>query len=153
MNKVLPTVNYIVTRSAELRNAFTSEFSAPVEFTCIFCHSEEEYQVFTREIETLGKIVETTQSGYTYLLDKPIATVAGLLRLVKIREADPTMSKRGDADFNTDYEDFKKRYGSDPKLELIKRSTFEMLRLSDPDFDVMACFSSIPKSHVLGIKF
>lgn len=122
-----------------------------MEFVCIFCHNEEEYREFTLEAETLGRIVETTPSGYTYLLDKPIATVAGPLRLVKIRKPDPKLTKRGDADFNTDYEDFKKRYGSDPKFELVKRPTFEMLRLSDPDFDVMTCFSSIPKSKELGI--
>lgn len=152
MNKVVPTVNYIVTRSVELKNTYTIELNAPVEFACIFCRSEEEYQAFTREIEALGKIVETTTSGYTYLLDKPIATIAGPLLLVKIRNPDPKISQRGDADFSTDYEDFKKRHGSDPKFEVITRPTFEMLRLSDSNFDVMACFSSIPKSKVLGIK-
>lgn len=152
MNKVLPTVNYIVTRSVELKNTYTTELNAPVEFACIFCRSEEEYLEFTREIETLGSIVETTPSGYTYLLSEPVATVAGPLRLVKIRRPDPKRHQRGDADFNTDYEEFKKRYGGDPKFERVIRPTFEMLRLSEPDFDVMACFSSIPKSKELGIK-
>lgn len=152
VDKLIKTVNYIVRRSAELKNTYTDAVAAPVEFACIFCQSEEEYRAFTREIEALGRIVETTPSGYTYLLDKPIATVAGPLRLVKIRKPDPKLTKRGDADFNTDYVAFKERYGSDPKFERVIRPTFEMLRLSAPDFDVMACFSSIPKSKELGVK-
>lgn len=152
MNKLTTTVTYIVTRSAELRNTYTNAVTAPIEFACIFCRSEEDYLEFTREIETLGRIVETTTSGYTYLLDKPIVTAAGPLRLVKIRKPDSLRSERGDADFNTDYKNFKKLYEGDPKFEFIKREKFEMLRLSDPSFEVMACFSSIPKSKVLGIR-
>lgn len=152
MNNLITTINYIVNRSTELKNKFTDASSAPVEFACIFCQNEEEYNKFTNEIETLGKVVETTPSGFTYLLVKPIETIAGPLRLVKIRKPDIQRSKRGDADFNTDYENFKKKYQSDSRFELVKRETFEYLRLSDPDFDVMACFSDIPKSKSLGIK-
>lgn len=152
MNDLITTVNYIVSRSTELKGKYTDASLAPVEFACIFCHSEEEYQEFTRIIQTIGKIIERTQSGYTYLLDEPIITVAGPLRLVKIRKPDPKRFERGDADFNSNYQNFKKLHEGDPKFELIKRETFEMLRLSHPEFDVMACFSSIPKSKLLGIK-
>ena len=48
---------------------------------------------------------------------------------------------------------FRKEYEGNPKFELVKRKTFEMLRLSDPEFDVMACFSSISKSKELGINY
>ena len=152
MGNFITTVNYIVRRSTQLKNTYTNVASAPVEFSCIFCQHEEEHKHFTNPIESLGKIVERTKSGFTYLLDKPLVTVAGPLRLVKIRKPDPQRPERGDADFNTDYNDFKKMYEGDPKFELIKRETFEMLRLSDPQFDVMACFSSIPKSKALGIR-
>lgn len=153
MKKIVKIVTYICKHTVELKNTFTDAHDVPIEFACVFCQSEEEYKMFTNAIQTLGKIVERTPSGYTYLLDEPIVTVAGPLRLVKIRRPDPKMLKRGDADFNTNYEDFKKRYGSDPKFELIKRPAFEMLRLSDPRFDVMACFSSIPKSKELGMNY
>ena len=153
MNKLITTIYYIIGHSTELKNTFTNASTAVVEFACIFCHNEEEYQTFTGIIQTLGKIVERTTSGYTYLLDEPIITAAGSLRLVKIRKPDPQIVTRGDADFNTNYESFKKRYGGNPRFELVKRPTFEMLRLSDPQFDVMACFSSIPKSKALGINY
>lgn len=123
-----------------------------MEFSCIFCQNEEEYKQFTGSIEALGRIAERTQSGFTYLLDKPIEIVAGPLRLVKIRKPDALRTERGDADFNIDYEIFKKKYQNNSGFELVKRETFEMLRLSDPKFDVMACFSDIPKSRVLRIK-
>lgn len=152
MNNLIKTINYIVSRSTELKNKFTNASTASVEFVCIFCQNDGEYQEFTLAIETLGKIAETTTSGFTYLLNEPIVTSAGPLRLVKVRKPDPKISKRGDADFNTDYQIFKEVHQGDPKFELIKRETFEMLRLSDPDFNVMACFSSIPKSKELGIK-
>lgn len=152
MNNLITTINYIVDRSTELKNKFTNASTAPVEFACIFCQNEEEYRMFTNSIQTLGKIVQNTQSGFTYLLDKPIKTVAGPLRLVKIRKPDTQRRERGDADFNTEYRKLKKRYQRNPKFELIKRDTFEMLRLSDPKFDVMACFSSVPMSKDLGIN-
>lgn len=69
MNNLIKTVTYIVDRSTELKNKFTNEISAPVEFACIFCQNEKEYKRFANLIEKLGKIAEKTQSGFTYLLD------------------------------------------------------------------------------------
>jgi len=152
MKNLIETVTYIIGRSTELKNKFTNAFTAPVEFACIFCQSEKEYRGFTNSIERLGKIVQNTPSGFTYLLNKPIRTEAGTLRLVKIRKPDPERKERGDADFNTDYKEFKKKYQDNPRFELVKRDTFEMLRLSDSNFDVMTCFSNIPLSKNLGIK-
>lgn len=152
MKNLITTINYIVSRSTELKNKFTNASLTPVEFSCIFCQNQEEYKHFTHSIEALGKIVEKTENGFTYLLDQPIITIAGPLRLVKIRKLDPQRPERGDADFNTNYKNFKEKYQKNSGFELIKRATFEMLRLSNPQFDVMACFSNIPKSQVLGIR-
>lgn len=152
MKKLINIINYISNLSTELKNKHTDEYDAPIEFVCIFCQNDKEFEVYTKSIEKIGKIVERTQSGFSYQLDKPIRTIAGPLRLVKIRKPDPNRPERGDADFNTDYQNFKKHHEGDPKFEFIKREKFEMLRLSHPEFDVMACFSNIPKSKVLGIK-
>lgn len=152
MKNVISTINYIVSQSTELKNTFTNISSVPVEFSCIFCQNEEEYERFMNEIKILGRIVERTQSGFTYLLDKPIQTIAGPLRLVKIRKPDVHRIEKGDADFNTDYKKFKDTYQNNSGFELVKRETFEMLRLTNLEFDVMACFSNVPKSKVLGIE-
>jgi hypothetical protein len=71
---------------------------------------------------------------------------------VKIRKTDPQRKECGDADFNTDYPKLKATYTHHPQFELIKREGFEMLRLSDSQFDVMACFSSVPMSKYLGLN-
>jgi hypothetical protein len=151
MDNLISTVNYIVSRSTELKNKFTDASLAPVEFACIFCKTDKEYDDLINTITPLGKIVESPGNGFTYFLDKPINTVSGPLRFVKIRKPDSLRQERGDADFNTNYQEFKKKYGNNPKYELVKRETFEYLRLSDPAFDVLACFSDIPKSKTLEI--
>lgn len=145
-------VIYIVDKSFNLKNKFTDAKNAPVEFACIFCQSEDEYQNLDRLVGERGNVVQETPSGKTYLLDRAIQTKAGPLKLLKIRKPDPARKERGDADFNTSYVEFKEKYSNDPKFELIKRDTFEMFRLSDPKFDVMSCFSSVPMSKDLGIK-
>ncbi|MBI2034628.1 MAG: hypothetical protein HYT11_02750 [Candidatus Levybacteria bacterium] len=150
MNDLIKTIQHIVSRSTELKNKYTDVSKAPVEFACIFCQSEEEYELFTNAIKPLGKIAEDTKNGFTYFLDNPITTASGPLRFVKIRKPD-FRKERGDADFNTDYRKFKEKYLNDPKFELVTYENFEMLRLSDYSFDVMACFSNISKSKVLGI--
>lgn len=145
-------IKYIVDKSAELKDKYTDATKAPVEFVCIFCQSEDEYKKFDELAKKYGKVAENTPTGYTYLLNDSIKTSAGPLRLLKIRKPDPERPGRGDADFNTNYSEFKKKYERKPNLELVKRDTFEMLRLSDPDFDVMACFSNVPQSKDLGIE-
>ena len=152
MDHLIKTIQHIVGRSADLKNKHTEETDAPVEFACIFCQNEDEYASFSQIIKPLGHIVENTETGFTYLLNEPVNTACGPLRLVKIRKPDQLRKERGDADFNTDYEMFKQKYVDQPNFELVKRDNFEMLRLSDPEFDAMACFSSIPKSKVLGVK-
>lgn len=152
MSDLITIIRYVVGRSTELKNKFTNASTSPVEFACIFCQDGKEYEKLTTAIQVLGKIIQNTPTGQTYLLNEPIRTVAGPLRLVKIRKPDNLRRERGDADFNTDYQNFKKRYRGDSRFELIKRETFEMLRLSDPDFDVMACFSNVPISRGLAIK-
>src|SRR4030042_2664323 len=130
MSNISRLINQIVDRSVQLKNKFSDEISSPIEFACIFCQNDNEYRKFTKEIETLGNKVEETPTGITYLLTNPIHTIAGSLRLVKIRKPD-FRKERGDADFNTNYRKLKEKYGNNPKFELVKYSAFEMLRLSD----------------------
>ncbi len=89
MNNLVTTINYIVSRSTKLKNKNTDAASAPVEFSCIYCQNEGEHIGFSDAIQTLGKIVEETPSGYTYLLNDSISTPSGPLRLVKVRKPDP----------------------------------------------------------------
>jgi hypothetical protein len=151
MDDLRTVVNQIVSKSVELKNKYTEEKTAPVEFACIFCQTDEEYKKFTDEVKELGKVVEDTPTGFTYLLSEPLQTIAGPLSLVKIRMPEKSRKERGDADFNTNYSEFKNKYLNQPNFELIKRDNFEMLRLSEPGNNVMVCFSNTPKSKLFGI--
>ena len=96
MNDLIKTIQYIVSESTNLKNKYADVPTAPVEFACIFCENENECKEFTSSIEKLGNIVERTPKGFTYLLEKPIMTIAGSLRFVKIRKPDPNRIERGD---------------------------------------------------------
>lgn len=138
------TVIYIVGESVKLKNEYTDEIHAKVEFGDVFARDENEYQQLTDVINKLGTVVFSGPTGNIYSLKNPIETVAGNLYLVKIRKPENKLRFRGDADFDTDYPKLKQKYQSNFNFELIVRDKFEMLRLSDPDFDVMTCFSNIP---------
>ena len=103
MEDLIPIVNYLVDKTAQMKNEFTDAVDVPIEFACIFCKSDKEYKHLTAEIQKLGKVVQDTPTGFTYLLNKPLETRAGTLRLVKIRKPDPQRKERGDTDFNTNY--------------------------------------------------
>ncbi|MEX0616739.1 MAG: hypothetical protein WD231_02935 [Candidatus Woykebacteria bacterium] len=152
MKDLISIVNYIVDKGVLMKNKYTNASDSPIEFACVFCQDEEEYKKLTKEVASLGKVVQDTHTGFTYLLNQPFNTKAGPLSLVKIRKPDPLRKERGDTDFNTDYPEFKKKYANKPDFELLKREDFEMLRLSAPNHDVMVCFSSIPLSKVLSIE-
>ena len=144
MENLISIINYIVSRGAELKNKYTDEIKAKVEFGDVFCRNDNEYQQLTEVVNESGKIVYRAPSGNIYSLKNPIETVAGKLYLVKLRKPDNKLRFRGDADFDTDYPKLKQKHLNNPNFELIMREKFEMLRLSDPDFDVMTCFSNIP---------
>ena len=73
LSNFLCTVNYIIEKSSKLKNKYTTEALAPVEFVRIFCQNEKEYEELSTEVQQLGTVVERTQSGYTYLLDKTLS--------------------------------------------------------------------------------
>lgn len=141
---LIKLVQDIIAESVKLKNKHTDEIEAKVEFGDIFSKDNKEYQKLTEAISKMGKVVYTTPTGNIYNLKKSIETIAGKLSLVKVRRPDNKLRFLGDADFNTDYDKFKQKYQNNPNFELIIRDKFEMLRLSSPDFDVMACFSNIP---------
>lgn len=152
MKSLISIVEYLVDESILLKDKYTDASNSSIEFACIFSQSGEEYGMLAKEAQSLGKVVQDTPTGFTYLLNQPIETKVGLLRLVKVRKPDFKRKERGDTDFNTNYPEFKRKYCNKPNFELIERADFEMLRLSDPDHRVMVCFSNIPLSQTLGIK-
>ena len=92
-------VRNIVKLSKELKDKYTKAASAPVNYACVFSHSKVEYDGLIEAAGKIGKVIDNTPTGPVFLI-KPIETVAGRLKLLKIRIPDPTRPERGDADFS-----------------------------------------------------
>ena len=142
----------IVKKANDLKNKHTSEKNAPVNYACIFCQSDEQYNSLVALAQETGKMVEETPTGLLFHI-QPLDTIAGKLRLLKIRKPDTTRPELGDADFTvSNYPEFKKKYLSQKGFSLIVRKNFEMIELVDPKFNVRAYFSNPPLDKQLGIK-
>ncbi len=145
-------VQEIVKKANALKNKYTFEEKAPVNYTCIFCQSDEQYNSLVALAQEIGKVVEETPTGPLFHI-QPLNTIAGKLQLLKIRKPDAARPELGDADFTiTNYPEFKRKYLSQKGFSLIVRKNFEMIELVDPQFNVRVYFSNPPLSKQLGIE-
>lgn len=145
-------VQEIVRKAAILKDKHTSEKNARVNYACLFCQTEQQYEELIYLAKKMGKIVEETKMGPLFHINT-IETVAGPLKLLKIRKPDEKRKELGDADFTvSNYPEFKKKHISQEGFNLIVRDKFEMIELIDPEFDVLAYFSNPPLDQQLGIR-
>lgn len=153
ITNIIIVIQSIVKDAEVLKGRHINENGGPVNYACIFAQTEGEYQALDTTAVGMGKAVKETKMGNVYLLEQPIETVAGPLRIVKIRKPDPARKERGDADFTVrDYPAFKEKYLNQPGFKLITRPDMEMIELADKDFDVLAYFSYPILAEVLGIE-
>jgi hypothetical protein len=145
-------VQDIVKKAKALKDKHTSEIDAPINYACIFCQSNEQFNELIILTKKLGKIIEETPTGPLFQI-KPIETIAGKLQLLKIRKPDDKRPELGDADFTIkNYSEFKKKHLSKKGFKLIIREKFEMMELIDKEFDVLAYFSNPPLDEQFGIS-
>jgi hypothetical protein len=145
-------VQDIVKKANDLKNRHTSEEKSPVNYACIFCQNDEQYDELLKILQQIGKVVEKTPTGNVFHIE-PIETVAGKLQLIKLRKPDKKRPELGDADFTvSNYTEFKKAYLTSRGFSLITREKFEMIELVDPLFNVRVYFSNPTLGEVLGIK-
>jgi len=146
-------VQTIVAEASKLRDARTAANGTPVNYACVFSQSEQEYDSLVEVAKQLGKVAQETEMGPVFHI-KPLDTIAGTLRLLKIRKFDSKRKERGDADFTVaDYQIFKKTYLDKPGFKLIERPNMEMIELADPTFEALAYFSNPPLGKVLNEDF
>ncbi len=145
-------ISYIVKRCIELKNKYIDEKDLEIDYICIFSHTQQEYSELLKQAGKIGKIADETPTGPVLTFNSPSRAIVGGTKLLKIRKPDETRFQRGDVDFNTDYENFKKKYLDDKKFTLIKREKFEMIELKDNNFDVLVYFSSTPLSKQLRVS-
>lgn len=140
MKELEKLVQEIVAQANELKNKHTEETKAPVNYACIFCQSEKQYDDLIKILQNC-KIAKETAAGPVFYI-KPMKTAAGELTMLKIRKPDASRKELGDADFTvSDYEKFKKEYLHKKGFSLMKRQEMEMLELVDSNFNVRAYFS------------
>jgi hypothetical protein len=145
-------VQEIVKKASNLKDKYTSEKKAPVNYACVFCQDEEQYKSLVAITQKIGNVVEETPTGPLFHIQS-LDTNAGKLQLLKIRKPDATRPELGDADFTvSDYPEFKKKYLSQKGFKLIVRKNFEMIELVDPQFNVRAYFSNPSLNKELGIE-
>ena len=134
-------VQEIVAESRRLSAAHTSEHQAPVNYACVFTQSTSEYEEMLKVARQLGSVVQNTAMGPVFHIT-PLSTMAGVLRLLKIRRPDPKRPERGYADFTVaDYGKFKKTYLGRPGFSIIKRAGMEMIELTDPSYNAITYYS------------
>ncbi len=145
-------VREIVRKAAGLRDRHTDAKGAPVNYACIFSQSRAEYEELLEAAHKIGKVVEEMSTGLLFQI-RPLDTVAGDLKLLKIRIPDKTKPEKGDADFTVpDYGGFKRECLPRSGFRLIQREKFEMIELMEPGCDVRAYFSHPPLDEQLGLK-
>ncbi|MFA6274293.1 MAG: hypothetical protein WC662_03975 [Candidatus Paceibacterota bacterium] len=134
-------IQNIVKKAEELKDKYTDQKNIPVNYACIFCQSEEEYNNFLAEAYKLGKVIEERPNSLLFKI-KPIETIAGKVQLLRIRKPDKTRPERGDADFTvSDYESFKEKYSKESGFSIIPRDNFEMIELYKKGENVRVYFS------------
>lgn len=143
-------IQKIVKEAEMLKNKYTDQKNIPVNYACIFCQSEKEQKVFLEEAHKLGTVIENTEKGSLFKID--LDTVAGKLKLLKIRIPDKTRPERGDADFTVSgYSAFKEKYLGQPGFSLILKEGWEMIELCEKGNNVRVYFSFPPLDKQLGL--
>jgi len=149
---LIKTVQAIVEKAVELKNKYTDEEGVPVSYACIFCQSDDEYERLVKLVGGFGKEVENHGSGPLFELDESFLTIAGELKLVKIRKYDDQHKDWGHADFVVkNYGEFKKKHYDKDGWSVIARNS-EILELIEKDFPVRAYFPELPIGEQLGVE-
>ena len=150
--EVYDLIKNIVKKSSDLKNKYTGEIDAKVNYACVFCKGENGYNDYIEALKNDGNIViKDTYSGPLFKL-KGVDTVAGKLMLFKVRRHDEKHQDLGDADFTIkDYEAFKMKYKDHQNFKLITGEGYEMIELMGDENDVRAYFSNPPLDEELGI--
>lgn len=145
-------VGDLVKKTSVLKDKYTDEKFAPVNYACVFSHSDEEYKILLDLARQLGKIVKETPTGPIFHIH-PIDTVSGKLRLLKIRLPYKNKPELGYADFTAgNYYDFKKKTLPTKFFKLIEREEYEMIELKEPGCDVITYFANPPLDKQLKIS-
>ena len=164
IDELLEIVKEIVEKADDLKVRYTAEREAKVNYACIFSQNDDEYEIFRKILEENGNaVLEETSTGPLFRI-KDLDTIAGTLKLLKIRKYDDKHPDLGDADFTvSNYSKFKEECLKKPEnfklilkkpenFKLISGDGYEMIELTETGSDVRAYFSNPPIDEEMGIK-
>lgn len=141
----------IVREAAAMRDRVVLNASSSVSYCCIFAHEDDEFHELVNSLAGVGVLASQTATGPVFVIP-PIETVAGPLRVLKVRKPDVTRPERGDADFAArDYSLLKRTNLGRHGISLITRPEFEMIEAVAPEFNVRVYFSNPPVEKHAGI--
>ena len=106
-----------------------------IDFIDIFPTSEKHRQELDNEAQNIATIVEKTERGNVYLLNKPIITKYGELSLFKVRFYDETrINWEAAADFVVkDRKLLEDKVGKDSRFKYIKRPDWDAIEFKTED--------------------
>lgn len=136
-NEFEKIINYIVEQGLSTIKNNTNRKEAVIDYVSIFSKDKKEFRNLEFIVKSIGCEVdkETMKTGRTYLLNKPLKTSAGALRLIKVRKPDPVRLQRGAPDFKIqDYQKFKDEYlQRSGNFTLMVRKDYEMIEIKGVD--------------------
>ncbi len=105
-----------------------------IDFIDIFPISYAERERIELDIRESSKIIEKDNKGEFYLLNEPISTIYGELRVVKLRIFDEHKKKRGTMDFKcNDYNSIKAIIKDRENVYIIHREFDELIEIPIQD--------------------
>ncbi len=145
-------VKSIVEKATALKNKHIDDKDILVNYACIFSQDNGEYEELLRVVRKIGKVIKNTPTGLLFNI-KPLKTISGILKLLKIRIPDSARTELGDADFTvSNFSDFEKRYLPQLEFKKIQKVGFYMIELMDSNFDVLVYFSNPPLDKQLNVQ-
>ncbi len=152
----MENITKIVLEIVESANVLIQQYipeELALDYVDIFPTSEKEGIELINELEKAGKKICRSHIGQVYLLDTPIKTQYGLLKLVRVRAYDKERNQRGAPDFKVkNYDQFKAKCRGKDYFNLIDRTDYEMLELNIEGSNVLVYFPSELLSDSLGLK-
>lgn len=123
-----------------------------IDFIDIFPESEEHRKMLDEECSKISKLIDSTEKGNFYLLNKPIKTKWGNLKFLKIRFFDKSRIEYEAApDFVVkDWNKIKEQVGKDKRFSYISRPNWEAVEFKTENS--LVYFLNPLVTSVYGIK-
>lgn len=109
---------------------FNIDSNIKIDFIDIFPKSHEERKKLEIELKNSSKLIEKDNKGEYYLLNDPIITIYGELKIAKLRIFDKIKENRGSMDFRcSDYYLIKEKLKNKEGVYIITRKYDELIEI------------------------